>query len=727
MLSAVAEHTARKRAELGDPPKKKVNRTMYLVKWAGLGYEFCTWETKEDVGNDALIAEFHNHEKGFSEEADMPEEVLDQFLHGTKHINVETAGGTVLVVNELRSQLYSQCRGLEFLKFGMDVPTNVTAEMGPKASAVCCSLSGCKDSRLVRPREVVECLSDLVFRVARNQRTRSIRSDTLLPPCLTGEYDAIVPITSKGLMMNVGEINGSVAFLGYRQFPDGSKGPAEVANIIRNIGDKIIAVDGVSTVGKSFKDVINMLRESGKNRFAYMRFLESKFSVCEGNLASVGPKGIFTQKEMQKKFAMDRQRVIVSRRAGLLKVEKDTPADDDDESARKDASDDESAGSGGSFQPDSDEEELPGTVVVQEVSPSTKNQFDDGKAPESEKLAETGKLDERAPADSTVPIASESLRENGTNDDQEAMEMEISQDLQVREDVGGIVCREETTRSLSLRLLDIDVGYSSDEGGDDECVYYLDGLDETFAAKKDFDAMLSKPAKKSGTIEKEEEILIPASKTEFAALGDRSKLAVAVALSMKPPYAEDFETFPRIEKHEDGEEAMSSSPSKTKRSDVKVEQVNASTGEIIHVWSNIEAAAATLQLPLPALRQVLRGEYDEEIGEEVSGFKWRYALSGAKVTASKESSSRGGGGRKAKQAWLEFRDKLYDPSEPHIYKNGNRLRDYQIDGVNWLASTWYKRNGCILGEFFYFSYLPLQQECHLDSLPTFLTTFLISR
>ena len=61
MLSAVAENAARKRAELGDIPKKKVTQTMYLVKWAGLGYEFCSWETRKDVANDKLIADFHRN------------------------------------------------------------------------------------------------------------------------------------------------------------------------------------------------------------------------------------------------------------------------------------------------------------------------------------------------------------------------------------------------------------------------------------------------------------------------------------------------------------------------------------------------------------------------------------------------------------------------------------------------------------------------------------------
>jgi hypothetical protein len=59
LQSAMAETAARRKAELGDVPKKKVLQKMYLVKWAGLGYEFCTWETKEDINEDALIDEYH--------------------------------------------------------------------------------------------------------------------------------------------------------------------------------------------------------------------------------------------------------------------------------------------------------------------------------------------------------------------------------------------------------------------------------------------------------------------------------------------------------------------------------------------------------------------------------------------------------------------------------------------------------------------------------------------
>jgi hypothetical protein len=57
MLSA-AENAARKCAELGGVPRKKLKQTM-VVKWSGLGYEHCTWETWADISDDELIAAFY--------------------------------------------------------------------------------------------------------------------------------------------------------------------------------------------------------------------------------------------------------------------------------------------------------------------------------------------------------------------------------------------------------------------------------------------------------------------------------------------------------------------------------------------------------------------------------------------------------------------------------------------------------------------------------------------
>ena len=209
--------------------------------------------------------------------------------------------------------------------------------------------------------------------------------------------------------------------------------------------------------------------------------------------------------------------------------------------------------------------------------------------------------------------------------------------------------------------------------------------------------------------------VLPAKKTQFSSLGNRAKLQAAVSLTDREPDPEDFESFPmpsrkQIEAEKEAlakahptEEQfagadMKISPSKSaNRSTVKVEQVSTTGDEVIRIWANAETAAATLQLPLDEIKKMLKGDYDEDLGDEIGGYRWRYAAAGAQVTAPVDSKATRGS-KKGKEAYLEFRDKLYDPAEPHIYKDGNRLRDYQVDGVNWLASTWYKRQSAILAD-----------------------------
>ena len=708
MLSAVAENAARKRAELGDIPKKTTKQTMYLVKWAGLGYEHCTWETRADITDDALITQYRRLNNRSADESFISRETIEKVLRETDHVYSDTSKGPS-ALSSLKAQLYAQTRAFQFSKFGVKVPVQLGSECGPTSSTRIDG-SSMEDGELLsaltartHTQHVGECLVDTLFRVERGDRMDLGRPDSSLPIQMTGEYDAVIPITSKGLLMNVGEINGSVAFLGYRQFPDGTKGPAERNHLIRNVGDKIIAVDGASTIGKSFKEVISMLRESGRNKFAYMRFIETKYSVCEGDLASVGGKGRYAIEELRRKFTADRQRHIVQRRE---QGDDESPLDSGLPSAAdagKDDSDNESEeGSEGEFQPESDDEELVVTGKAKEVAllPNTGT-------PESKPRTPDGGNDnttevEEAPESKTA-TPSEKIKTIKTDDEMDGKDAE---QLQNSEQAPKRIIQHENTRSLGYRLLDTDLGYSSDEGGDEDCAFFFDGVDWTFCKDSDVAQKFNdtNPDQRKGN-ETTENSLIPAKQSDFLALGDQAKLVCAAALYQAEPKDEEFEDYPvppveeeKVEEKEPNPVTTSTSPSKAvKRSTVKVEQVSVATGEIIHVWANIEAAAATLQLRLDQLKQVLGGDYDEDLGDEVGGYKWRYAVSGAKVTAGANNSS-GAGGKKAKKAWLEFREKLYDPSEPHPYKNNNRLRDYQVDGVNWLASTWYKKQGCVLAD-----------------------------
>lgn len=120
--------------------------------------------------------------------------------------------------------------------------------------------------------------------------------------------------------------------------------------------------------------------------------------------------------------------------------------------------------------------------------------------------------------------------------------------------------------------------------------------------------------------------------------------------------------------------ALEAAQKPKKKSTTKIEQVSTLTSEALHIWASAEDAASTLQIPLKDIRQILKGVYDSELGDEAGGFRWRFADEDAEVT---EKVSSGRDSKKGKQAYLEFRDKLYDPKKPHDYKGGNKLRDYQ--------------------------------------------------
>lgn len=716
-MSALSEAAARRKAELGDIPKKKVLQKMYLVKWAGLGYEFCTWETKDDINDDALIADYHKLNNMTPDEPDLTEEEVNEVLDKVEHIAPETAGGS-MCIPDLRVQLYAQTRAFQFAKFGSDLPQLLAKECGPKTTAMRLVTPEKKvesaepdegaepdeatsEAKAVvkAPKDVIETVSDIVHRVIRSDAQRLMNVNSSLPPLLTGEYDAIIPITSKGLMMNVGEIHGSVAFLGYRSFPDGSKGPAELSNIIRNVGDKIIAVDGTSTIDKSFKEVILMLRESGKNKYAFMRFLENRFAVCNSALTSVGRMGRYAVEELSAKFSTERKRALVQRKQALVddEEEQEEEVDESDGSVRSQQSSDDSEdeGSEGEFQPDSDDEEMV----------------------ENKQRAEQAALEEKQ-ADGQMPF--EQPKQTDV-----VMKEEVGSGEEPSEPANETSIHNETTRSLAFRLLDMEIGYSSDEGGDEDCACYVDGVDSTFHSKGELGLEDPPPpeeteqkTKGKGKKQKKEDAkpkkTVPLKKSEFSALGERTKITAAVMVTDVEPNQEEFENFPQLsnkqmEAKRKAEDDAKMNGSMTgaaglnshddtvgvKRSTVKVEQLSTSTGEVIRIWANAETAAATLQISLEAIKRVLKGQYDEDFGDEIGGYRWRYARAGAEVTAIESTSK---GSKKGKEAFLEFRDKLYDPADPHVYKNGNRLRDYQVDGVNWLASTWYKRHSCILAD-----------------------------
>lgn len=79
----------------------------------------------------------------------------------------------------------------------------------------------------------------------------------------------VIPMTPHVLLINVAKVKkGGIAFLGYRQFPNGLKGLAELKNLVR-YGDIIIAVNGQSIVTNKLEESLAILKRS--TQFAFLR------------------------------------------------------------------------------------------------------------------------------------------------------------------------------------------------------------------------------------------------------------------------------------------------------------------------------------------------------------------------------------------------------------------------------------------------------------------------
>ena len=455
-------------------------------------------------------------------------------------------------------------------------------------------------------------------------------------------------------------------------------------------------------MGKSFKDVIFLLKGNGKNECVFIRFLSSKYSNVNGELSSMGRIGRLMATEAEKQFRRDRRQLLIKRKLDLEGHDEslEEVEEESDGSVRESESDSEDEeASVVSYEQNSDDEDLVKKQKVQNLLSSVEAPKDGGHSNETKKNPQSDPNEKTA---GILPNADEG-KDGGKNDASKSDEkVNASSDVQEK------ISHQETTQSLALRLLDINVGYSSDEGGDEDRVYFLDGVDETFCTRED---ALNGVANESQCDEYDLSAPIPAKRSEFDDLGDRAKICSAMLLTNHAPDAEDFDNYPlpslkemeliakaaeeEAKEKAKNEELTNSSTLPVKLSQSKIEQVSIASNEAIRVWKSAEDAAATLQISLKDIKQVLSGVYNEDLGDEVGGYRWRFAAEDAEVTkiaaVIKDND-------KGKKAFLEFRDKLYDHEKPHHYKNGNRLRDYQIDGVNWLASCWYKANGCILAD-----------------------------
>jgi hypothetical protein len=137
LLSAAAEDDARQLVDGANARKVvHIRKKKYLVKWRGLSYRECTWETAKDINDDTLISEFHRLNDNPPDEPPLTHAEIGVELTKDRKNPTYPAGinmGRENPVMDLDAQIYAQIRAYHFLKWNKSVPEALLRECGPAA------------------------------------------------------------------------------------------------------------------------------------------------------------------------------------------------------------------------------------------------------------------------------------------------------------------------------------------------------------------------------------------------------------------------------------------------------------------------------------------------------------------------------------------------------------------------------------------------------------------
>ena len=131
LLSASAEDEARSMAEnAGQRTVTRVKRKKYLVKWRGLSFKDCTWETPADINDDAIIAEYHRINDTPPEEPPLTQAEIGYELSKERKFQIYPAYNFPSALSDIQANVYAQIRSFHFLKWDKTPPDALLNESG---------------------------------------------------------------------------------------------------------------------------------------------------------------------------------------------------------------------------------------------------------------------------------------------------------------------------------------------------------------------------------------------------------------------------------------------------------------------------------------------------------------------------------------------------------------------------------------------------------------------
>jgi len=286
--SHAAEDAARARARNAERPVKKVKTHLYLVKWQGLSYRDCTWETQETINDDSKISQYHQLNDAPPEDPPLTKEEIERELSKVPYTSYKPASTHPDRVIDLEAQCYSQLRAAHFLKCDLLAPPALLKAVGPLTASLGWLWSFKKNDDLAKgsemPTESVSCtpddhaetnqccegdpartavaqiLGDMVFHISRGTYPH-------FPQKMFRKVQVRLQVSiekgSGGLCMNIAQAGTCIRVLGFRPDKDGSPGSAEMSGLIK-AGDLLVVVNGYDLTKLPFQTGIDLLVNAEK-------------------------------------------------------------------------------------------------------------------------------------------------------------------------------------------------------------------------------------------------------------------------------------------------------------------------------------------------------------------------------------------------------------------------------------------------------------------------------
>jgi hypothetical protein len=788
--SATTEEEARNVAESANSKKVvKIKKKKYLVKWRGLSYKDCTWETVKDINDDEKIAEYHALNDSPPDEPPLTQAEIGIELAKGKNQSLPPIRYPS-TVQDVDAEIYAQVRALHFLRWNRAPPRALLNECGPSVfgfthncrpelllpkpfetiinsifdPTVSSENRGWKqaensrdddkekiemvqsndadskkgtviseeEARIVTwvapklepavaivEEEVAGILGTLVHCVSRGQRLDPYPVRPRLPPprAPMTEIEVCVPKGKHSLSMKIGCVKNRHVVMGFRLTENGKRGAAELTGRIK-IGDVLLAVNTVSVVDCTPTELSKIISDV-ETPFMYLRILRcSAASYLERlrklRTESGAPAAQNGQPSLPNQSAAPSAAPSAAGFDIVAEYLKIRPSNFEP-SARPITTRSMYFGVFPIYR-----NRMPFNAAITDVCWSVEL-FD-----ESFKLVSGGVYDDEHEAakaydklvsslakqrpvnftsegeltDDVKPLHRLVTRERELN---AARHVELSNrssvnDKSLKDDQMNVEASKvgATKKSVETEEKGLDTdgenegtlvdSYFSDDSRDSDS--YIASSDEGSESEEAEESEEEYDSDSSNESEERERRSVKVSKPSADNTnGPLCRLLRAVNETEYPPNRQEWSNFIL----EMGSEKWSSGPNVSSvalKSGSRIDQMDMASGVVIDTWDSINAASRQLGITPAAISACLLGKADD-----AGGFKWRVSSSANASASAGQDDEEEATDDKKDEAW---KNKLYTKTKE--YRSGGTLRDYQLNGLNWLLRCWYSKRSSILAD-----------------------------